>query len=80
MAGNSPNSGVIAGTMSGTNTIYTNILGIRQTDNQGIELTWTGTPTGTISVMVSEIQGLTFLCSDFQSDLGPTLRGQRAVT
>lgn len=39
--------------MSGTNTIYTNILGLRQSDNQGIEITWTGTPTGTFSVMVS---------------------------
>ena len=58
-AGNSPKSGTLAGTMSSTNTIYTNILGIRQTDNQGLEINWTGTPTGTISVMVSNsgIQG-----------------------
>lgn len=59
VAGNSPMSGVISGTMSGTNTIYTNILGIRQMDNQGIELTWTGTPTGTISIMVSN-SGINF--------------------
>jgi hypothetical protein len=53
VAGNSPMSGVIAGTMSSTNTIYTNILGIRQIDNQGLEINWTGTPTGTIQIMVS---------------------------
>lgn len=58
-AGNSPKSGVLAGVMASTNIIYSNILGIRQTDNQGLELNWTGTPTGTIQVMVSNsgIQG-----------------------
>lgn len=59
VAGNSPKSGVLAGVMSGTNTIYTNILGLRQSDNQGIELTWTGTPTGTIQIMVSN-SGINF--------------------
>jgi hypothetical protein len=53
VAGNSPLSGTVAGTMSSTNTIYTNILGLAQTDNQGIEINWTGTPTGTITVMAS---------------------------
>lgn len=53
VAGNSPLSGILAGVMTGTTTIYTNILGLAQSDNQGIELTWTGTPTGTIQVMVS---------------------------
>lgn len=52
-AGNSTPSGVVAGTMSSTNTIYTNILGIRQTDVQSIEVAWTGTPTGTLQVLVS---------------------------
>lgn len=60
VAGNSkPLSGVIAGTMSSTNIIYTNIIGLRQMDNQGIELTWTGTPTGTIQIMVSN-SGINF--------------------
>src|SRR3954463_11474741 len=53
VAGNSPLSGTLAGTMASTSTIYTNIIGLRQVDNVGIEVTWTGTPTGTISVMVS---------------------------
>ena len=59
VAGNSPKSGVVAGVMTGTTVIYTNILGIRQTDNQGIEINWTGTPTGVIEIMVSNsgIQG-----------------------
>lgn len=50
--------------MSSTNTIYTNILGLRQSDNIGIELTWTGTPTGTISVMVSN-SGINFYALTF---------------
>lgn len=69
VAGNSPLSGVVAGTMSSTNTIYTNILGIRQTDNQGIEITWTGTPTGTLSVMVSN-SGINFYPLTFSPLLG----------
>lgn len=68
VAGNSPKSGVIAGTMSGTNTIYTNILGLRQIDNQGIELTWIGTPTGTIQVMVSN-SGINFYALTFSPPL-----------
>jgi hypothetical protein len=51
---NTPLSGTTLGTMSGTNTIYSNIQDISNTDNQGLEVTWTGNPTGTISVMVSE--------------------------
>lgn len=54
VAGNSqPLSGVIAGTASSTNTIYTNIVGLQQMDVSGIEVAWTGTPTGVISVLVS---------------------------
>lgn len=69
VAGNSkPLSGVKSGTMSGTNTIYTNIIGIRQMDNQGVELTWTGTPTGTIQVMVSN-SGINFYALTFSPQL-----------
>lgn len=64
VAGNSTKSGTLAGTMASTNVIYTNILGIRQMDNQGIELTWTGTPTGTIEVMVSN-SGINFYALTF---------------
>lgn len=69
VAGNSPSSGVITGTMSGTNTIYTNILGIRQMDNVGIEVTWTGTPTGTLTVMCSN-SGVNFYSLTFNPVLG----------
>lgn len=68
VAGNSPPSGTLSGTMSGTNTIYTNIIGIRQSDNIGIELTYTGTPTGTIQVMVSN-SGLNFYALTFDPAL-----------
>lgn len=46
-------SGVAGGTMASTNTIYSNILDVSRMDNIGLELNWTGTPTGTISVLVS---------------------------
>jgi hypothetical protein len=46
-------SGVTAGVMSSTNTIYTNIVNVQNYDNSGLQLDWTGTPTGTISIMVS---------------------------
>jgi hypothetical protein len=45
--------GVINGPMSGTNTIYSNILDVSRLDNDGLEIAWTGTPTGTISYWAS---------------------------
>lgn len=50
---NLPLSGVKTGTMSGTNTIYSNVQDTFNFDNSGLIVTWTGTPTGTISVLVS---------------------------
>lgn len=53
----SPNtalSGVLTGAMASTNTIYSNIQDLSNTDNQGLDISWTGTPTGTISVLGSE--------------------------
>lgn len=52
-AGNSAPSGNASGAMAATNTIYSNILGLGQTDSQGLEVNWTGTPTGVLSVKVS---------------------------
>ena len=46
-------SGVIAGVMSGTNTIYSNIIDVSRMDNDGVEIAWTGTPTGTFSYYAS---------------------------
>jgi len=62
--GGSIPSGTLSGTMSGTNTIYTNIVDISRMDNIGLEVTWTGSPTGTIQVMVSN-SGINFYALTF---------------
>lgn len=51
---NTPLTGALTGTMSGTNVIYSNIQDVSNTDNQGLEVQWSGTPTGTIEVLGSE--------------------------
>lgn len=51
--GGSAPSGTVAGTMSSTNVIYTNIIEKSRMDNLGYEVTWTGTPTGTLEVVCS---------------------------
>lgn len=50
-SGGSIPSGTVSGVMTGTNTIYTNIIEVSRMDNQGLEVVWTGTPVGTISVL-----------------------------
>ncbi len=50
--------------MASTNTIYSQIVDISKMDNQGLEVTYTGTPTGTISVMVSN-SGINFYALTF---------------
>ena len=57
-------SGVTSGTMSSTNTIYSQILEVSRIDNMGLEVTWKGTPTGTFSVMVSN-SGINFYALTF---------------
>lgn len=52
-------SGVFNGAMSGTNTIYSQIIDVSRMDNIGLEINWTGTPTGTISINVSD-SGINF--------------------
>lgn len=47
-------SGVTSGVMSSTNTIYSNVQDLGNFDNNGLIITYTGTATGTISVLVSE--------------------------
>ena len=51
--GGSIPSGVTSGVMSGTSVIYSNILEVSRMDNIGIEVSWAGTPTGTLVVLVS---------------------------
>jgi hypothetical protein len=62
-------SGVLSGTMSGTNTIYTNILDVSRMEFIGMEVTWTGTPTGTYSVLASN-SGISFYSLTFSPALG----------
>lgn len=50
---NAPQSGVTQGVMTGTSTIYSQPLDVNLKDNIGLEVTWTGTPTGTIQVLGS---------------------------
>lgn len=47
-------TGITLGAMASTNIIYSNIQDISNTDNQGLDISWTGTPTGTIQVLCSE--------------------------
>lgn len=62
-------SGIISGTMSGTNTIYSQIVDLSKMDNVGLEITWTGTPTGTFQVMGSN-SGINFYSLTFNPALG----------
>lgn len=52
-------SGLSAGVMTGTNTIYSNIIELSRMDNEGFTVSWTGTPTGMLTVLVS-VDGLTW--------------------
>lgn len=46
-------SGTIAGVMTGTAVLYSQIWDVSRMDNLGYEVSWTGTPTGVFQVMVS---------------------------
>jgi hypothetical protein len=61
-------SGVLAGSMSGTSTIYSQIVDISRMDNSGLEVTWTGNPTGNFQVMVSN-SGVNFYALTFSPAL-----------
>lgn len=69
---NVPFVGSTSGTMSGTSTIYSNVMPIGNFDNSGLEITWTGTPTGTISVMCS-VSGQVFYALTFNPALAQPL-------
>lgn len=68
LANGSTPSGTVGGVMSSTNTIYSQIICTQNMDNGGLEVTWTGTPTGTFSVVVSN-SGLTFYALTFNPTL-----------
>lgn len=65
---NTPLTGVTEGVMTGTDTIYSNILDVTIKDNNGLEVTWTGDPTGTIQIMGS-ISGSAFYALTFNPPL-----------
>jgi hypothetical protein len=46
-------SGNPNGAMASTNTIYSQIFEKSRMDNVGLEVAWSGTPTGTLTVLVS---------------------------
>ena len=50
-------SGVLLGVMASTNTIYSNIIDVSKMDSIGAAITWTGTPTGTLSVLGANADG-----------------------
>lgn len=52
-------STTLAGVMTGTSTIYSQILELSKMDNVGLEVTWTGTAVGTLTVNVSN-SGINF--------------------
>ena len=54
--------------MSGTNTIYSQIIDVSTMDNIGLEVNYTGTPTGTFTVNGS-ISGLNFYALTFTPSL-----------
>lgn len=66
--GGSIPSGVVNGVMASTNTIYSQIIDLSKMDNIGLEVTYTGTPTGTFSVMVSN-SGVNFYALTFNPAL-----------
>ena len=62
--GGSIASGTVAGAMASTNVIYSNIVDIAKMDSVGLEITWSGTPTGTIEIMASN-SGINFYAVTF---------------
>ncbi len=57
-------TGTATGAMASTNVIYSNIIDLTLFDNNGLEVTWTGTPTGVIEVFAS-VSGATFYALTF---------------
>jgi hypothetical protein len=56
--------GVQSGVMTGTSTIYSQIFDVSRMDNCGLEVSWTGTPTGTFAVFYSN-SGINFYSLTF---------------
>lgn len=57
-----------AGVMTGTNVLNSQTFNLQNLDNIGLQVEWTGTPTGTIEVMCS-INNITFYALTFDPTL-----------
>jgi hypothetical protein len=57
-------SGVVNGAMASTNVIYSQIIDLSKMDNIGLEVTYSGTPTGVFEVDVSN-SGINFYALTF---------------
>ena len=68
--GGSAPSGILTGTMASTNTIYSQIIDISRMDNCSLDVSWTGTPTGTFAVLVSNSGNSPFSALTFSPSLG----------
>lgn len=66
--GGSTPSGTVGGTMATTSVIYSNIVDVAKMDNLGLEVTWTGTPTGVFEVQGSD-SGINFYSLTFSPAL-----------
>jgi hypothetical protein len=51
-------SGVTSGAMASTNLIYSQIMDVSRADAVGISLTFSGTPTGVIQIMVANLDAV----------------------
>lgn len=61
-------SGTKTAAMASTNTLYSNIIDCSRMDNVGLEISWTGTAVGTISILASN-SGITFYALTFSPGL-----------
>jgi hypothetical protein len=57
-------SGVFDGVMAATDVLYSQIIEVKNDENVGLEVTWTGTPTGVLQVFAS-ISGTNFYDAGF---------------
>lgn len=61
---NRPGSLAVSGVMTGTNVITGNPTNIQDYDNVGLQVSWTGTPTGVIAILCS-VDGVSYFALTF---------------
>lgn len=55
---------IVGGAMTGTSTLTSPVTNIQQLDNMGLQVSWTGTPTGIFTVQCSN-DGVNFIALTF---------------